>query len=262
MQIYALDVRRPRKVTRITKLPGMVMDASWSPGARRVAFRWFRPSTGRPAIFVANADGTNRKLVLDDASTPAWSPDGRLIAFSHASGIGVVDVEQALRGNRSSLRDITHTSAERPQEYPSWTADGKRLVFSGYGGSRSYDIWVVDRDGSNLRDLTPGPSLDYGASWSPDGRTIAFGSNRGLPREGGEIYLMNADGSNVRRVTRGGKSYAPAWSPDGRLIAFNSLRAGPGEEVYVMRPDGTAVRRLTNSRGDDMIPRWVGSCAS
>jgi Tol biopolymer transport system component len=264
LQIFTLDIRRPRAVRQITHLSGMVLDPSWSPDGSHVAFRWFRPATQRPSVHVTNANGTNPRLVVDNASTPAWSPDGRLIAFARRGGISTIEVEKALHGDRSAIREVTHTTALRPQEYPSWTADGKRLLFSGYGNTRSYDIWVVDPDGRNLRDLTPQRSLEYGATWSPDGRKIAFGSNRGLrAREGGDLYVMNADGTGVRRLTRGGKSYAPAWSPDGRLIAFNSRRAVGANDVYLMRSNGRGIRRLTkNTKEEDMVPRWIGRCAS
>ncbi len=261
MEIFAVDIRSPQRVTQITHLPGMVLDASWSPDGTRVAFRWFRPSTGRPSIWVANADGSHQQLLIDNASTPAWSPEGSVIAFSHVTGIALIDIEHALGGDRSSLRDITR--AFGPQEYPNWSPDGKRLLFSGYGESGSYDIWVVNADGSGLHDLTPQPSLEYGASWSPDGRSIVFGSNRGLrARDGGDLYLMHDDGSGVRRLTRTGKSFSPAWSPDGRLIAFNSHRTGRANDIYLMRSDGTSVRRITTNRAEDMVPRWVGRCSS
>ncbi len=89
-----------------------------------------------------------------------------------------------------------------------------------------------------------------GPAWSPDGRKIVFWSDRDgqdvRPRND-ELYVMNADGSGVRRLTRNpAQDLFPAWSPDGEKIAFASARDGNGE-IYVMRADGSGVRRLTHA---------------
>ncbi|HET9252011.1 MAG TPA: hypothetical protein VFP58_07845 [Candidatus Eisenbacteria bacterium] len=88
--------------------------------------------------------------------------------------------------------------------------------------------------------------------WSPDGRQIVFSSGAFMQHQ---IYVMNADGSDTRRLTSGEQNRWPSWSPDGKLIVFMSDRDGQGE-LYVMNADGTGQRRLTNSPVHEFAPAW------
>ena len=101
-------------------------------------------------------------------------------------------------------------------------------------------------------------NIPWSGAWSPDGRKIATvgGFRRGSPFVTTEIYVMNADGSGQRRLTRSaGGNGDPAWSPDGRRIAFRSTRDGNGE-IYVMNADGSAQRRLTRNPANDGWFSW------
>ena len=103
-------------------------------------------------------------------------------------------------------------------------------------------VYVVNADGSGVRNLTPKPMGAYAApAWSPDGQKIAFAGERD---GNSEIYLMNADGSGQRNLTLD-PAYDgdPGWSPDGRKITFVSNRDGR-YEVYVMNADGSGQRSL------------------
>jgi TolB protein len=221
-------------------------------------------------VFIANADGSNPRLLSESAAAPAWSPNGRFIAVANMSprGIGIFDVAKSLAGKSSAYRQVTTVGSMIPEEYATWSPDGKRLAFTSHRTGDS-DIWVVDVTGKNLRNLTKYPeALDDQPSWSPDGRQIAFGSSRASGSQDeieltGDIYVMDVDGKNVHRLTRArGGSYAPAWSPDGRLIAFNSQRDG-NSELYVMQADGSDQRRLTRDPEADGIAAWVGrGCTS
>src|SRR5207302_1622395 len=101
---------------------------------------------------------------------------------------------------------------------------------------------------------------DNEPEWSPDGARIAFSSTRD---GNNEIYVMNADGSGVTRLTNesniGANNYHPSWSPDSSRLTFASDRddAGSGDgQIYVMNPDGSGQTRLTNSPGRDAAPYW------
>jgi len=124
---------------------------------------------------------------------------------------------------------------------------------TGRDGEENTEIYVMDTQGENLRNLTNHPAGDASPAWSPDGATIAWISNR----EGNyDIYTMTADGTNVRRLTDDPEADVwPAWSPDGASIAFMSKRDGDWE-IYVMDADGANPRRLTTEAGDDRAPAW------
>ena len=129
-------------------------------------------------------------------------------------------------------------------------------------GADELDIHAVNPDGSGRMNLTDSPSaMDAGAVWSPDGTKIAFHSSLGSTPDNyaDNIFTMNADGSDVTRLTTEG-GYAPAWSPDGTKIAFTSIRDGLGNNIYVMNSDGSGVKNLTsaheNTQGPELVEWW------
>ena len=157
---------------------------------------------------------------------------------------------------------------------PSWSPDGKRIVFvsnrdghvHAIHGWSTYEIYVMDADGGNPQRLTNDPRDDKYPSWSPDGNRIAFSARDRDKAEhlNYEIYVMDADGANLQRLTndRHHDKY-PSWSPDGKRIIFSSKREGHfrGEagityEIYVMDTDGGNEQRLTENRKNDEQPSW------
>jgi TolB protein len=155
---------------------------------------------------------------------------------------------------------------------PDWSPDGAHIVYANYESGRGLNTISTLRlaDGV-ITNLTSYPTDATGSGdaqprWSPDGQQIVFVSFRDkiLSSVGffsPMIYVMNANGSNQRRITSGGGSYGgPSWSPDGKLIAFESVREENGDnngEIYIMNADGTAQTRLTTTDGFDGRPAWT-----
>ena len=123
-------------------------------------------------------------------------------------------------------------------------------------GRINSEVYVMNPDGTGLRNLTNHPSRDTAPAWSPDGKKIAFQRLAKNTGDNWEICVMNADGSDLKELTNS-PSYdvLSSWSPDSKKIAFSSRREG-NWEIYIMNPDGTELRALTKDPATDRYPRW------
>ena len=274
-EIYVMDTDGGNQ-RRLTSNSDKDFSPSWSPDGKRIAFISNRDGHVHPRhgwstyeIYVMNADGSNPQNLTNNPSSdrgPSWSPDGKRILFSsardndnpHNSEIYVMDADgsnqQRLTENIDDDRD------------PAWSPDGQRIIFSARREGNvenkfgiTYEIYVMDADGGNEKRLTDNRNNDWDPVWSPDGKRIAFASDRKGDLVKFEIYVMDADGGNQHRLTenRGWES-SPSWSPDGERIAFTSEREG-NYEIYVMDIDGGNEQNLTNHPDSDANPAWLNS---
>jgi TolB protein len=224
--------------------------ASWSPDGKEVAFVSAR--SGDEEIYVARADGSRARRLTVLAGpdlSPAWAPDGRQLTWSHAGEIWTM-------GSFGSDKRRVVPKAQKWHEHHSPTWHGSRIVFSSIRVSAfNAELYSVRAfGGGGLRRLTftkgdDGVLGDDGMpDFSRDGKRIVFTSNR---VQQAEIYVMSADGSGQRRLTRRpGDDVTPRFSPTGREIAFTTL---PGT-VYLISADGSGLRRVTAGTDPDWKP--------
>ena len=221
-------------------------------------------------IFVMDADGGNQQNLTNIPgfdNKPSWSPDGKRIAFAsardgHINAHGFPSFEiYVMDADGSDPQRLTENPNQ--DEFPSWSPDGKRIAFASTRDG-NYEIYVMDADGSDSQRLTENPMVDRDPSWSPDGKRIVYRARREGHFETKfaitfEIYVMDADGQNLQRLTNNRKNeWDPSYAPDGDRIAFAADRKGEFEnfEIYVMDADGQNLQRLTNNRVWDRYPSW------
>lgn len=256
-----------------TDLQRLTMDGDWdgmpiwSPDGLRLAFssrKGIRSDDAR--IHLIDASGDSRRHLTADLDrgshqSPAWSPDGEQIAFvSHESSsrshIWIVEIASGVLTQK--------TSGDFLDRQPFWSPDGQ-LGFQSNRDSdeRHDDIYVFEEDGS-LSNLTRHPARDgfwfYSSAgrspWSPDGRWIAFSSDRDSQTDAGDIYLYETGSGAIRRMTASRKTeFAATWSPDSQRLAYEYSNQG-NEDLFVVDITTGVTVRITDEQTGDSQPVW------
>ena len=215
---------------------------------------------GDYALFGIDADGKHERRLTKEKGDPsdpaglfyqvdpAWSPNGHEIAFASRRD-GRMHIYVMSADGRSTRRV---TGSPMDDDHPSWSPDGRRIVFSREGA-----LFVVPASGGAARRVGHGTGSAADPAWSPDGKLIAYDYRKpGFSIR--ELYVMRADGTDSRQVTTLGLTSAnPAWSPDGRRLAFHSNARGGHYEIYSIGVDGKGLKELTSSGLDTIQPSWA-----
>ena len=233
------------------------------------------------AFCLMRPDGTGKRMLSAPAPQwdPAWSPDGRRLAFRgyfgpaegdytlyvvDANGCHLTKLHAAMNGispswsptgrqiafdiggidvinaDGTAFRRLIRDTSRYAADTPAWSASNRIAFVRTRMGTSLGEIYTMNADGSGVAALTHGAPGFGEPSWSPDGKLIAFVA---YPRSSPVIEVANADGTGVHRVSsRSWTSYGPAWTPGGKVVFL--VESGAGINAYIVNPDGTGMRML------------------
>ncbi len=220
---------------------------------------------GDDDIYMMEVDGSGVRQLTDEPGRdyePDSSPDGRTLVFASqragedSSQLYLMDADGS---NARRLTFSSETGARVIDDYAHWSPDGRTVVFQrttvvSEGGGTDADIWLIDTESGEERQLTDDPSVwDSTPSFAADGGSVLFESNR----DGDfDVHRLDIETGEVVQLTdEEGSDFEAKESPDGTRVAFTSDRGG-NFDIYVMDADGENVRQLTDSEAADRCPQW------
>ena len=258
----------PRQITH-SPPGGASTDPAWGIGDHLVYFDSDR--AGNVHVFVTD-DGGHLAVQLTRSDgfefTPSPSPDGRLIAFEHASADFSTDgiyVSGPFGGGTDDFRQVTSSPTASTGGFdtsPDFSPDRRRIAFQRVLSDSEAAVFVVGINGHGLRQLTPYSMNAEYPRWSPNGRLLVFSSNPSFDQQ--QIWTVAPDGSDLTQLTHGdpgNPSFEPDWSPDGRQIVFaHFLPHGFFTQLVVMNADGSDAHVIWQGADHsyDMRPDWGG----
>lgn len=226
---------------RLTNNDGQYYGACFSPDGQHIAFYSDKAQKDED-IYIMKSDGTEMTRLTRDAGrnvTPGWAPDGSQLVFSSSRGGGLQ--LYTMNADGTGQKQLTKAGSKLANYYnPVWSPDGKKVVFFAQRDDFRDQIETVDLDGENQKVLTTIEGSNIFPSWSPDSKKILFTNERSSKA----IYVMNADGSDVKRLGENSIGFYARWSPNGKQIAFINGKY-PSTDIYVMNADGSDLVKVT-----------------
>ncbi len=262
-QLYTVNSDGSDQI-QLTNLPPTSNGVWWpaySPDGRQIAFS--HDMTGNLELYVINADGTGlRQLTKADGTGKLfarWSPDGRSIVFARFGQI-LESISLIASDGSGDISDLITVPWDVYQ--PTFTPDGKEILYGSEEGGLVSAVWAMRLDGSHRRSLTTAEIEAGGPDVSPDGRHVAFYSHQETPRPA-QVFVMNIDGSKVTQLTQSPSvSLYPSYSPDGTKIAFQSGESlEESGNLFIMNADGSHKREI----GSHLVKPencFIGNCVT
>lgn len=251
--LFAACVPIPAAPSEQATPPSMFDDTTprFSPDGRDIVF--VRETEGDSDLYVVNVRSGDRRRLADVSDydlDPVFSMDGTHVLFETSpNGFAQLHLVSSAGGKSQPISDVRDGWAT----FPSWSPDGDVIVYScGRPSYEASDLCLLSPSGEFLGLLgDESPSLEIEASWSPDGMTVAFASNRSGDSD---VYLIDVESGRVTRLTDDPVHDAdPAWSPDGSKIAFTSHR-NDVPHICVMRRDGSDAACVTQGTQPSWSP--------
>lgn len=247
--IYLMDIDHAL-LSNLTRNPSDDFVPTWSPHTEQFAFYSDQDGDGVTEIYQMNFDGSAVNRMIPKPGNhwrPQWSPDGQQVVFTRDFGnIFVADIE----GQNEIWLGYGFS--------PIWSPTDSRIaLYANNSGNAYADVYVIDADGQNRRNLTLHHADDWGPAWSPDGSQIAFLSSRDSDSE---IYVMDSTCKAPCPVQRLTDNFmmelALAWSPDGSRIVFEAEVVGKSQ-IYMMNSNGSNLHRVVSSEDENRSPIFI-----
>jgi len=242
---------------QLTDTPLASFSSSLSRDGQTVVFATTSQDGKKSEIYELDVNSQDIKQLTDlqkNLSTPEISPDDKYIVFTYRSGNNNTQV-WIMDGDGSNPQKF-YSSSGRDAHDPTWSPDGKQILFA-LGKGDNNNLYIIDFDGGDPQLVNDTINTRGRSDWSIN-NLISFDQGDPFLHN---VFVMNADGSNLHQISQGNNSQGASLSPDGAWIAFTAYTDVANQdlnscEIFIMRVDGTDRRRLTENNYCDYQPRW------